>query len=91
MWIPLSAATATTALSFFPIAAGQGPSAEFVGGMAKTVILSITSSLFLALYVVPVLLNYLDQIKFWKKKSLVAMVIQIKNFFKDIGYFDLVI
>ena len=65
---PLTAATATTALSFFPIAAGQGPSAEFVGGMAKTVILSITSSLFLALYVVPVLLNYLDQMKFFEKE-----------------------
>ena len=46
----------------------QGPSGEFVGGMAKTVILSITSSLFLALYVVPVLLNYLDQIKFFEKE-----------------------
>jgi len=68
LWIPLAAATATTALSFFPIAAGQGPSAEFVGGMAKTVILSITSSLFLALYVVPLLLNYLDQIKFFEKE-----------------------
>ena len=68
LWIPLSAATATTALSFFPIAAGQGPSAEFVGGMAKTVILSITSSLFLALYVVPVLLNYMDKIKYFDKE-----------------------
>lgn len=68
LWIPLAAATATTALSFFPIAAGQGPSAEFVGGMAKTVILPITSSLFLALYVVPLLLNYLDQIKFFEKE-----------------------
>ena len=68
LWIPLSAATATTALSFFPIAAGQGPSAEFVGGMAKTVILSITSSLFLALYVVPVLLNYMDKIKYFEKE-----------------------
>ena len=68
LWIPLAAATATTALSFFPIAAGQGPSAEFVGGMAKTVILSIASSLFLALYVVPLLLNYLDQIKFFEKE-----------------------
>ena len=67
LWIPLSAATATTALSFFPIAAGQGPSAEFVGGMAKTVILSITASLFLALYVVPLLLNYINQIKFFDK------------------------
>ena len=67
LWIPLAAATATTALAFFPIAAGQGPSSEFVGGMAKTVILSITSSLFLALYVVPVLLNYMGQIKFFEK------------------------
>ena len=67
LWIPLAAATATTALAFFPIAAGQGPSTEFVGGMAKTVILSITSSLFLALYVVPVLLNYMGQIKFFEK------------------------
>ena len=68
LWIPLAAATATTALAFFPIAAGQGPSSEFVGGMAKTVILSITSSLFLALYVVPVLLNYMGQIKFFEKE-----------------------
>ena len=67
LWMPLAAATATTALAFFPIAAGQGPSTEFVGGMAKTVILSITSSLFLALYVVPVLLNYMGQIKFFEK------------------------
>jgi len=67
LWIPLSAATATTALAFFPIASGQGSSSEFVGGMAKTVILSITSSLFLALYVVPVLLNYMEKIKFFNK------------------------
>ena len=70
LWIPLSAATATTALAFFPIAAGEGPSSEFVGGMAKTVILSITSSLFLALYVVPVFLNYMENIKFFDKEML---------------------
>ena len=68
LWIPLSAATATTALSFFPIAAGQGPSAEFVGGMAKTVILSVTASLFLALYVVPLLLNYINKIKLFDRE-----------------------
>mgnify|MGYP000911920806 FL=1 len=68
LWIPLAAATATTTLSFFPIAVGTGPSGEFTGGMAKTVILSITSSLFLALYVVPVLLNHLDKIKFFEKE-----------------------
>ena len=67
LWVPLAAATATTALAFFPIAAGSGPSSEFVGGMAKTVILSITSSLFLALFVVPVLLNYMEKIKLFKK------------------------
>ena len=72
LWIPLSAATVTTALSFLPIAVGQGPSGEFVGGMAKTVILSITSSLFLALYVVPVLLNYMQKIKFFKKEAFVG-------------------
>ena len=66
LWIPLPQQLPKHYL--FPIASGAGPSGEFVGGMAKTVILSITSSLFLALYIVPVLLNYLDQIKFLKKK-----------------------
>ena len=44
--LPLSAATATTALAFMPIAVGEGPSNEFVGGMAKTLIMAVTSSLF---------------------------------------------
>ena len=68
LWVPLAAATATTALAFFPIATGAGPSAEFVGGMAKTVILSITSSLFLALFVVPILLTYMEKIKFFDQE-----------------------
>ena len=39
--LPLSAATATTALAFMPIAVGEGPSNEFVGGMAKTLIMAV--------------------------------------------------
>ena len=62
--IPLLAATATTVFSFMPIVTGEGSSIEFVGGLAKTVIMSISSSLILALTVVPTLLNYLDSTKF---------------------------
>ena len=53
---------------FFRLLSGKGRAESLTGGMAKTVILSITSSLFLALYVVPVLLNYLDKIKFFEKE-----------------------
>jgi len=61
LWIPLTAATVTTALAFFPLVAGNGPSVEFVGDMAVTVILSVTSSLFLALFVVPIFLNFMEK------------------------------
>ena len=70
LWIPLAAATATTAFAFFPIVAGKGPSAEFVGGMGITVILSITSSFFLALFVVPVFLNLIEKVSFFQGKDL---------------------
>ena len=46
LWVPLAAATATTAFAFLPVATGKGPSVEFVGGMAVTVILSVCGSLF---------------------------------------------
>ena len=70
LWIPLAAATATTASAFFPIVAGKGPSAEFVGGMGITVILSITASFFLALFVVPVFLNLIEKVSFFQGKDL---------------------
>lgn len=70
LWVPLAAATATTAFSFFPIVAGKGPSAEFVGGMGITVILSITASFFLALFVVPVFLNLIEKVSFFQGKDL---------------------
>ena len=70
LWIPLAAATATTAFAFFPIVAGKGPSAEFVGGMGVTVILSITASFFLALFVVPVFLNLIEKVSFFQGREL---------------------
>ena len=70
LWIPLAAATATTALAFLPVATGKGPSVEFVGGMAITVILSVCGSLFLALFVTPVFLNYMEKLSIFKNKEL---------------------
>ncbi|MDA9113757.1 efflux RND transporter permease subunit [Gammaproteobacteria bacterium] len=66
LWAPLAAATATTVFSFLPIVTGEGSSIEFVGGMALTVIMSITSSLVLALLMVPVLMSYMEKIPFFK-------------------------
>jgi multidrug efflux pump subunit AcrB len=50
---PLVASTVTTALSFAPIAIMEGPAGEFVSAIAITVILAISSSLLLALTVLP--------------------------------------
>jgi len=63
---PLAAATATTVFSFLPIVTGEGSSIEFVGGMAMTVIMSITSSLVLALLMVPVLMSYMEKIPYFQ-------------------------
>ena len=51
--LPLLGSTVTTALAFAPIALMAGPAGEFVGSIAVSVILSIFSSLFLAMTVVP--------------------------------------
>jgi Cation/multidrug efflux pump len=64
LFMPLLAATATTALAFMPIAVGEGPSNEFVGGMAKTLIMAVTSSLFLSLTVVLPTLQSLEKMPF---------------------------
>tara|TARA_A100001011_G_scaffold294156_1_gene306183 strand:- start:6117 stop:9176 length:3060 start_codon:yes stop_codon:yes gene_type:complete len=63
--LPLLAATVTTGLAFMPIAVGEGASPEFVGEMAITVIFAVTSSLFLALTVVPVLLKIMEENNFF--------------------------
>jgi multidrug efflux pump subunit AcrB len=62
--LPLLAATVTTGLAFMPMAAGKGASPEFVGDMAITIILAVSSSLFLALTVVPVLLKTMEESNF---------------------------
>ena len=62
--LPLLAATVTTGLAFMPMAAGKGASPEFVGDMAITIILAVTSSLFLAVTVVPVLLKTMEDSNF---------------------------
>jgi multidrug efflux pump subunit AcrB len=51
--VPLSASTLTTALAFLPIFLMPGGAGEFVGTIALGVILSVTTSLLLALTVVP--------------------------------------
>lgn len=50
---PLVASTVTTALSFAPIALMEGSAGEFVSAIALTVILAISSSLLLAVTVLP--------------------------------------
>jgi len=64
---PLAAATGTTVFAFMPIVTGEGSSVEFVGGLAVTVIMSIVSSLVLALIMVPVLMSYMEKIPYFTK------------------------
>ncbi|KAA5545611.1 efflux RND transporter permease subunit [Roseiconus nitratireducens] len=52
--IPLLGSTVTTALAFAPIAMMPGNAGEFVGAIAISVILAITSSLFFSLTIIPV-------------------------------------
>ena len=63
--LPLLAATVTTGLAFMPMAAGKGASPEFVGEMAITIIFAVSSSLLLALTVVPVLLKIMEEKNFF--------------------------
>lgn len=51
--IPLFGSTATTALSFAPIAMMPGPAGEFVGSIAISVLLAISSSFLLAISITP--------------------------------------
>ncbi|MGI9518364.1 MAG: efflux RND transporter permease subunit [Pirellulaceae bacterium] len=60
--IPLLGSTLTTVLAFMPIALMPGSPGEFVGTIAYSVILSLISSLFLAMTVVPALTGMLDRI-----------------------------
>lgn len=53
--MPLFGSTLTTALAFLPIAILPGPSGEFVGTIAISVILAISASFLLAMTVIPAL------------------------------------
>lgn len=53
--VPLFGSTLTTALAFGPIALMPGPAGEFVGTIAISVILAVSSSFLLAMTVVPAL------------------------------------
>ena len=59
--VPLFGSTVTTALSFAPIALMPGPAGEFVGSIAVSVILAVSSSLLLAMTVTPALIALLDR------------------------------
>ncbi|TWT99238.1 Nickel and cobalt resistance protein CnrA [Botrimarina colliarenosi] len=50
---PLFGSTLTTCLSFAPIALMPGPAGEFVGAIAVSVMMAVTSSFFLAMTVTP--------------------------------------
>ncbi len=53
--MPLLGSTATTALAFVPLAFMPGPTGEFVGSIGVAVILSVVSSLLIALTLLPAL------------------------------------
>jgi multidrug efflux pump subunit AcrB len=59
--VPLSGSTFTTCLAFAPLAFMPGPAGEFVGSIGISVILAVTSSLFLSLTVVPALVGILQK------------------------------
>lgn len=57
--LPLLGSTLTTILTFLPIALMPGPSGEFVGSLALSVILAISASLILAFTIIPPMVTLL--------------------------------
>lgn len=55
MRIPLLSSTATTILAFVPMVILPGPAGDFLGSIAKAVVIMLASSLVLALVITPVL------------------------------------
>jgi multidrug efflux pump subunit AcrB len=53
--IPLLSSTLTTVIAFLPIALLPGAMGEFVGAIAVTVIIAVSSSLFISLTIIPAL------------------------------------
>lgn len=61
LFVPLLGSTVTTVFAFLPIWLMPGPAGEFVGGIAKSVVLAVGSSFFLAMTLVPALAGILDR------------------------------
>ncbi|MEM9314087.1 MAG: efflux RND transporter permease subunit [Pseudomonadota bacterium] len=72
MRIPLLSSTATTVLAFVPMVILPGPAGDFMGSIAKAVVIMLTASLVLALVITPVLAARLlpaglnDQQRWWQ-------------------------
>lgn len=70
--VPLFGSTLTTVLAFMPIVLLPGGAGEFVGSIAVTVSLALTSSLFLALTIIPALAGFMPEVepggprRFWR-------------------------
>lgn len=61
LFVPLAASTATTAFAFLPIALTPGGVGDFTGAMAVAVVLSVTSSFFLSMTIVPAVAGFFDR------------------------------
>ena len=59
--VPLFGSTLTTALAFMPLVLMPGGAGEFVGTIGMSVILAISSSLFLALTVIPAIAGLINE------------------------------
>lgn len=58
LWVPLSASTITTILAFMPMVMLPGPSGDFVGSIAISVIIMLVASLLLSLIVTPAIAGH---------------------------------
>ncbi len=67
--VPLFGSTLTTALAFAPVALMPGPGGEFVGAIAVSVILAISSSYFLAMTVIPALAGIAQKLRLSTRTS----------------------
>lgn len=68
--IPLSSSTLTTILAFMPMALLPGPSGDFVGSIAYSVIIMLTASLILSLTVTPAIAGHVLSLE--RKKPLLS-------------------
>jgi multidrug efflux pump subunit AcrB len=59
LFVPLAASTLTTVLAFLPIVLMPGAAGEFIGPIAIGVVLSVTTSFFIAMTLVPAIAGYL--------------------------------